>query len=339
VIEVEKLLAPVSEASPCGEDLSYDPAYLEMTRAAERRPAQQMGDAVVEAVEPDWPAVSRRALELFGRTRDLRVAVLLLRATMHLDGLPGLADGTKLVRGLLERHWSALHPRLDPEDDNDPTMRVNILLELCSRDAVLGDLRETPLVRSKALGRFSLRDWEIATGAIATPPGFENPPKQATIEAAFLESDLTELQAAAAAVAGAIQDAEAIEAVLTDKVGATRAVDLSALPKALGVVGQLVATQLERRGVGVAPAAAAPDGGDGAAPAPARAGEITSREDVVRMLDKACDFYARCEPSSPVPLLLRRARRLVSKDFMDILRDLVPEAVTQAEKISGGEPQ
>jgi len=50
---------------------------------------------------------------------------------------------------------------------------------------------------------------------------------------------------------------------------------------------------------------------------------------MVRMLDKIYDYYARHEPSSPIPLLLRRARRSLVKDFMDIMQDLAPDALTQ----------
>ena len=64
-------------------------------------------------------------------------------------------------------------------------------------------------------------------------------------------------------------------------------------------------------------------------------GQINSQEDVIRVLDMACEYFKQHEPSSPVPLLLQRAKRLVAKDFMEILRDLTPAGVTQAEEISG----
>ncbi len=64
-------------------------------------------------------------------------------------------------------------------------------------------------------------------------------------------------------------------------------------------------------------------------------GEINSRDDAIRVLDKVCDYFLRHEPSSPVPLLLRRARRLVSKNFMEIMRDMAPEGLPQVEKIRG----
>jgi type VI secretion system protein ImpA len=67
------------------------------------------------------------------------------------------------------------------------------------------------------------------------------------------------------------------------------------------------------------------------------AGEVTSREDAIRMLDKITDYFNRNEPSSPVPILLRRAKRLVSKSFMEIVKDLAPDGLSQVERIRGVE--
>jgi type VI secretion system protein ImpA len=64
-------------------------------------------------------------------------------------------------------------------------------------------------------------------------------------------------------------------------------------------------------------------------------GEIRSREDVLRLLDKICQFYARFEPSSPVPLMIKRAARLAEMDFMQIMQDLSPDAISQIRTITG----
>jgi type VI secretion system protein ImpA len=64
-------------------------------------------------------------------------------------------------------------------------------------------------------------------------------------------------------------------------------------------------------------------------------GAINSRADVIRVLDKICDYYSVHEPSSPIPLLLRRAQRLVEKTFLEILEDMVPDGVNQAKIVSG----
>ena len=64
-----------------------------------------------------------------------------------------------------------------------------------------------------------------------------------------------------------------------------------------------------------------------------------SREDVVRLLDRACDYFKRYEPSSPVPLLLRRAKRLITKDFLEIIKDMAPGGLSEVKSIGGIEDE
>jgi len=64
-------------------------------------------------------------------------------------------------------------------------------------------------------------------------------------------------------------------------------------------------------------------------------GTIQSPEDVLRAIDKICEYYERAEPSSPVPLLMKRARKLVRKSFLEIIQDLNPDGMGQIQVISG----
>ncbi|HEY1398097.1 MAG TPA: type VI secretion system protein TssA, partial [Roseateles sp.] len=57
--------------------------------------------------------------------------------------------------------------------------------------------------------------------------------------------------------------------------------------------------------------------------------------DAVRALQRVCDWIERHEPSNPAPLLIRRAQRLMSKSFLEIMRDLNPEGVHEIEKLAG----
>lgn len=344
-IDVERLLEPISEDQPCGENLEYDAAYIEMEQLAQGKPEQQFGDTIIPAEEPDWREVRKRAVALLSRSKDLRVAALLVRALVHTDGLDGLSEGLALLKGLVERYWDGIYPLLDPDDDNDPTIRINAITTLCDAETMLREVREAPLAASRALGRVGLRDVDIAAGRLSAPAKADEPPlDMAAVDAIFQDSDLEELQATAAAVRRCIEDAAGIERLLTEILGAANSPDLSALPGLLRAADRELGERLSRRGVGggpapdetapEAPAGAAASPGGGAAPRPV-SGEITSREDVVRMLDKICAFYQRNEPSSPVPLLLLRARRLVFMDFMDIIRDLAPSGVAEVELLRG----
>jgi type VI secretion system protein ImpA len=328
VLDVERLLEAVSGDDPCGPALDSDAAFLAMERASQGKAEQQFGETVIQAEPPDWREVRKQSTALLSRTKDVRVAVFLSQAALQTDGFAGFADGLDVVYGLLERYWDGVHPRLDPED-NDPTWRVNALLSL-SGDVVVQGIRRSPLVALPGLGRFSLRDIEVAQGKVAAPSG-EEPPKTTAIDGAFSAAPRPEIEAAAAAVDRALATAGALDDLLGEKVGASQAPDLGMLARSLRDVQAVFAARLGRAGGEPGAAAEGAPGGAG----PARPGEIASREDVIRLLDKACEYFERYEPSSPVPLLLRRAKRLVAKSFLEIVRDLVPDAMPQVDAIRG----
>jgi type VI secretion system protein ImpA len=71
------------------------------------------------------------------------------------------------------------------------------------------------------------------------------------------------------------------------------------------------------------------------APVARAAGTIGSREDASRALERVCEWIERNEPSNPAPLLIRRAQRLMSKSFIDIIRDLAPDGLKEVEKLAG----
>jgi type VI secretion system protein ImpA len=335
---LDHLLVEIGPDAPCGDNLEYDAAFMELEQAAKPKAEQQFGSTVIPGEEPDWVEIRKLALGLLDRTKDLRVYDQLLRASVKLDGMAGLSSSLKLLRSVLDLYWDGLHPQLDPDDDLDPTARVNIIAGLTDPSTVLRSVREAPLVSSRTFGRFSLR--EIGSDVPA-----EAQPDAATVNAAFLDVALETLQETAAAVRSAMDDVRGIEAVITDKVGASNAPDLSALGTMLRDAARVLDARLSSRGVGaeeVAGEEVAEEGGvpTGSRPAGVSApGQIASRDDVLRTLDRLCDYYARYEPSSPVPVLLLRAKRLVPLSFMDILQDLIPDAVSMAQVYTGPQPE
>jgi type VI secretion system protein ImpA len=130
---------------------------------------------------------------------------------------------------------------------------------------------------------------------------------------------------------------------LTERVGAARSIDLAPLVRMLRRAADFLGERIGDGGG--APASTDAQGNDadagertGATRAATQvSGEIANRQDVVRMIDKICAYYERHEPSSPVPMLLMRARRLVDKSFMEILQDLAPEGMGQARQVGGME--
>ena len=310
-IDVDALLAPVNDTAPCGDDLEYDPAFLALEEAARGKIEQQFGDTLIAAQEPDWRAMREQSIALFARTRDLRVAIQLLRAATHLNGSSGFAAAIRVVHGLLERHWERVHPMLDTSDHNDATMRLNALAPLGATGAVLGDLR------SAALGK-------------AEPGAGESVPSAAGVEQA-LSNAAAQSPALLDELTGAHAAVRAIEALIDARAGAAEGPDLRALRAVTECMAQ-AAQQARGESVeagndaGGAPATAAPGAGSGA---------IGGRDDAIKALERVCEWIERHEPTNPAPLLIRRAQRLMTKSFIDIIRDLAPDGLKEVERIAG----
>ncbi|KTF33077.1 type VI secretion system protein TssA [Xanthomonas vesicatoria] len=335
---LQTLLAPVSDDAPAGPDLEYDPDFLRLERDSAIRAERSLGDSVIAAEEPDWDKVQTLALELSRRSRDLRIAGKLGAAWLRLRGLPGWADTLALIHGLLEQHWDSVHPQLDADDDNDPTSRINALVGLSDPMGLLGALRTTPFVQSPRLGRFSLRDLRVANGSIKLPEG-QTGPSLAEIEACCLDCTPDTLAASAQSIAEALLQARAIDALLSERVG-TAAPDLRPLLADLRDLERFVLPHWQAR---QGTAAVAEDGeqaaGEDHATTPTtamrRTGEIAGPDDVKRRLEEICAYYARHEPSSPVPMLLRRAQRLVGCDFLALMKELAPAGIDDLQRVTG----
>lgn len=342
---LEELLKPVSADLPCGLPVDSDPQLFSEFHALEQavrgKPEIVTGDSRIPAVDPAWGEAAKLARQLLVKTKDLRVAIYLTQAQMMTAGWPGLATGVNTILSLLQVYWEGVHPRLIDEDgDFDPDYRVNTVAELAS-DKFLRELRTIPIVASRAVGKFSYRDHCIAQGLI-TPTKGQPTPLPAQVDAAFMDVDHQTLQATSAAVKQVAAQLKEILALFERELGPENTPNLNPLNKDIAAITHVLEQYLAQRGLaGTAADGSVPvaseTGGAERSPAmnrPANA-EIKSREDVIHQIDRICRYYQQYEPSSPVPLVLNRAKKMVTMDFMAIMRDLSPESVASITKLAG----
>jgi len=64
---------------------------------------------------------------------------------------------------------------------------------------------------------------------------------------------------------------------------------------------------------------------DSAPAEPAPRYTVANRAQAIALLDQVHRYFRRSEPSSPVPMLCDRARALAERDFMGVLRDVLPK--------------
>lgn len=339
-IDVASLLAEISPEAPSGPNLAYEPKYVELEKLAQEKPSRLAGKGK-EELPPEprpWPNVLDRSIELLSRTKDLRIAISLISALLHTDGLAGARDGLILLRGLLDRYWDTLYPKLDAEEGNDPTERFNVIRSLCSHETILRYIRNAPLVTSSVMGSFCLRDLDIAAGKLKPTNTEKEVPTIQKINAAFNETPIESLKASAEVVNEALDQLRAMDAFLTSKAGNEDAPNLAPIISVFTECRSKIGEHLKQR---VPQSNKDTNGAERTEPhdsasdsvAPYFNGQIKSRADVIRALDSVCEFFERNEPSSPVPLLIQRAKGLMSKDFLEILRDLTPEGAKKLAEV------
>lgn len=319
---IDHLLAPADSQPPCGPELDYDADFLALERMLLGTPERQYGDTIIPAEGPDFGEVLKLSQRLLGRSRDLRVAITAARALTRTRGLAGCLTGLRLVRGLLDQFWEALHPALHVDGEHDPLPRANALAVLVAHEGLLGDLRDARL-RSRVAGPISLVDIERAIGG---REGSSLSRAQALQllqdEQAQGSEDLDALQGIRECIAELASD-------LRLRLGVEIAPDFAPLQSLLLAVAPPANAQTDT--------AAEPGNEAGADPATASCGlgPLRTRQDAIAVLDQVCVFLERIEPANPAPLLIRRARGLIGQDFLSLLRELAPDGVGQAEHIAG----
>jgi len=336
------LLQSKEDGAPSGDDLEYDPVFTEMELAAQYGEEVKEGDREPTVIDPDFRTVQKTALDVLERSHDLRAAVFLGDAILHTEGLTGFADVTTFLRGCMEQYWDSCHPELD-EDDGDPTMRINAIQDLCGQPEDMAgpspayrSLRRAPLSDSRGFGRFSLRDIEAAEGVIAAPSDMDTVPDTATVSASFQDSDKEGLEERVAAIETSAENVAAISAVFDEQTPG-QGPNLQPLVKLLRQMAKRL-----RDYASMAPAEAVDETATGEVEgdAPVRVaggsvGGINSLSDVTNTLDRIIGYYQRAEPSSPLPILLERAKRLVGADFLTIMNDMAPQGIDNVNLIGG----
>ncbi|WP_144108039.1 type VI secretion system protein TssA [Paraburkholderia sp. BCC1886] len=158
-INLNALLAPVSDTSPCGDDQLFSADFDAIQHARRfEDPSLDQGEWVTDIKEADWPFVVERATSLLQtQTKDLRLAVWLTEALAIEDGVTGLTQGYALLTALCETWWDHVHPLLEGDDAE---YRLGNVGWLVGRSGEL--LRAMPLTSAQGQS-YTTVDWDVAT--------------------------------------------------------------------------------------------------------------------------------------------------------------------------------
>ena len=325
---MEPFLEPISADSPTGEDLSYDNLYSELGVLILGTPETQFS----EGKEPAWPQFRKQTEAGLKRSKDLQIGVYYAVALLQTEGIAGAAQGLETIAGFVRTYWDKVYPQLDP-DDNDPTQRLNILSQL----TVEANAYEDPI---KYINRLSAASIIRVPGMAVTLDFVRD--NAARLPEVMANANPDEAKQGIESLRRCVNAVHAMDDFLIETLGRSNAPSfdnlLKVLDKGLQPFDALTPSAAAAGTADGAPVAGAPGAATGPA-GQALTGEVRSREDVVRAIDKICAFYAAVEPGSPVPYLLKRAQRLIGKDFRDLVKELSFSDSSNLDMIFGAPPE
>lgn len=311
--DIARILQPIPGPSPAGVSLRYEAAYDQIREARrEEDPSLPQGVWRRDVKRADWQQVAKLCEEaLAERSKDLQIAAWLTEALVHIDGVPGLIEGLRILGGLSDAFWPELFP---PIDGDDLTARLATFEWLNERPVQA--LYVLPLTRS-GTGEPVSYSWTEYANAQLRGPARGDAADQPTIEdilasaaatpTAFYEALGTHLAEAGAGIDKLQEILRRYCAAEAPGFGQLR----GALDNLLGFADTTLADRADARPPPPAPPPPrAPESREPVVAAESPASpliRIASRDEAYRLLIQIADYLFTVEPHSPTPYIVQRA--------------------------------
>jgi type VI secretion system protein ImpA len=371
----EPFLRAIEGDAPSGVELRHTQEFLQIEAllepAARKNRIDSNGELNLTA-SVDWSKLLADAEKLASTGRDLRLLIIVARVWTNQTGFTGLAAGCELISDSLLAHWDGIHPELRDRPDKAMAAkgREGAIRGMENRDeGILGDLemrvvlepRGLPPVRGAELAQAAHSDYEymqIGTGGMSAEEKAEHSSAHAQLQAKVQTAILATRDEAPETIPALVEQIDAadraraaLEAAYAKAGGFENgsgcrlgdlATFLAQCKNAIEAVAGDEAPSPQPGGVETMDqtASAVPASqGQTAAGASASGGglpsRLDSRREVEKCLDLIIEFYERTEPSSPIPHLATRMRRMVPMDFLQLIEEVAPGGVKDFKNVAG----
>ena len=309
-----------------GENLEDQRVFYELDRLLQGKPEVVSGSTIIAQAEPPaWEAASDLAEQLLMQSKDLRIAVGLVRCWIAREGLPGLVNGFMLLARLVRESWDGLYPVPDDDEPDNYMDRINALAALNSYEDTICYFRNIKLLKNTKELVLTPRMFCIASGRLKFADKSDKPEwSTEQLRQALAESNASDVEAVRSSIVSVQHSISQIKTIFQDRAYGDKP-DLGSLEGDLTVLLSFFELPTPAAEVVVQPM----EGGTLKLEQQSAGvlGLIQCRADVVKMLERLCVFMEENEPAHPAPLFMRRAQRLLTMSFMEIVQDLTPDAV------------
>lgn len=311
-------------------EIDYDPDFLELEKMVAIKMEQQYGDTIIPATPIDWTRALNKAYELLNKSKDYRLCGIITRALTNKCGVHGTLKGIECIRLLTEKYWQSAYPAILFDDEIDFLPRGNAIAELTSPAGLLGDLRNTDIDLGAA-GKISIGNIEKVFLGKSDNQLFS---RDQLVQ--ILHSESIRKNEDISTIGIILTNIGLLESRLAGLIGIEQTPDFSQLKSLLVNIVQADSNNNITAFTSDYIDSTADEFTD---PSPTQSQihlmGIQSRSDAITLLDNICNFLEKNDPANPAPLLIKRARNMIGKDFYTILSQLAPDAIAQAEQVTG----
>ena len=321
---VETANKPLSSEEPCGPDPDASVEYSNFAAAADARLPRTLREFNKSQLDAEQTLAQMQTY--FKQFMDVRLLVLAAKYEILSNRIEGFADAVIAAALLVNERWDYFHPR-GSEDEH--MLRATVLSGLNDLPTVVLPLQTATLVTNRRLGPVNYRVVLLANKE-AKPVPDEVPLELSSAHEALLKEDFEATKAAYELFAKIAEALKTIRTVFASKIGQENAPTIDRLEAAVTGICEFLGQIVEEREP-KAPVAAAGtenptqiESGSGIAPVTSSAQALVSAEEAAAALRAIEAYFSRFEPSNPALLLVRLARQLSGKSFVEALEILSP---------------
>jgi type VI secretion system protein ImpA len=361
LLDLERLLAPISDESPTGEELSLSDlsgpllrikdAFDEARRLVKEEQDRDLnggvdsfGQAWRRIPPPDWDAVIELSTTTLSEvSKDFRIASWLTESLLRKYNIAGLREGLLLCKGLCDQYWGAIHPPATEDDGHSATVAAfSALVAESTYRAILG----TTIVQGQKQTereprRYTAQDFLRAKELDGTTNGDYSSEESAVVGLSEFKAiaELTPMEfheANLATINECLQTLDALgdffrENCLEDAYGETTWPNVAGMRTQLETVMRLIKEISGGRAGEASEPVELIDSGSGGAMQihgqPAVRQEM-NRETALRAIEDIAKFFERTEPHTPIHFALRKAVRWGRMPLPELLAELLEDGVS-----------